>query len=111
MLFHDSLQDMQPIELSLDFVQQCDDFHQYDILQSIIKYVRNYPTCLSIDLAESKFCIWPQYIVLVDNFIGWADNIENFSEAELYYTETYDLLADSLELYHIYCEKLYTFCK
>ena len=95
--FHDTLQEIVPIQLPPDFLQQCDGFHQYDILHSIIKYVRNFLTQISVNLVENIFHIWPQYIVLVDSFIEWADKTKNFSRAELYYTENYDLLADSLE--------------
>ena len=58
---------------------------------------KNHPTCLSKILVENIFYLWPQYIALVNNSIEWADDIENFSKAELYYTETYNSLADSLE--------------
>ena len=37
LLFHDTLQEILQIELSPDFIQQCNEFHQYDILHSIIK--------------------------------------------------------------------------
>ena len=97
LLFHNDLQEIQMIELSPYFLQQCDYFHDFDILQSIIKYVRNFPTQLPLGLVEHIFYIWPQYITLVDNFIKWVDTVENFSETELYYTETYDSLAESLE--------------
>ena len=50
-----------------------------------------------LGLVENIFYVWPQYVALVDNFIEWVDTIENFSKTELYYTETYDSLADSLE--------------
>ena len=66
-------------------------------LHSIIKYVRNFPTQLTVNLVENIFYIWPQYIALGNSFIEWADQTENFSEPKVYYTETYDLLADSLE--------------
>ena len=46
---------------------------------------------------ENVFHIWPQYTALVNSFIEWADQIEIFTEAEVYYTKTYDLLADSVE--------------
>ena len=52
LLFHDTLQGILQIELSPEFIQQCDDFHQYDILHSIIKYVRHFPTQLTVNLAE-----------------------------------------------------------
>ena len=52
---------------------------------------------LTVNLVENIFYIWPQYIALVNRFIEWADQIEIFTEAEVYYTETYDLLVDSLE--------------
>ena len=91
------MQEIQPIELPLYFVQQCDCFHDFEILHSIIKYVKNFPTPLSLGLVEHIFYIWPQYTTLVDNFIEWVDTVENFSDAELYYTQTYDSLADSLE--------------
>ena len=97
LLFHDTLQEILQIKLSPEFIQQCDDFHQYDILHSIIKYVRHFPTQLTVNLVENIFHIWPQYIALVNSFIEWADQIEIFTEAEVYYTETYNLLADSLE--------------
>ena len=97
LLYHNTLQEILQVELSPDFIQQCDDFHQYDILHSIIKYVRHSPTQLTVNLVENIFYIWPQYIALVNTFIGWVDQIEIFMEAEVYYTETYDLLADSLE--------------
>ena len=47
LLFHDNLQEIVQIELSSDFIQQCDELHKYDILHSIIKYVRNFFTQLS----------------------------------------------------------------
>ena len=97
LLFHDNLQEIVQIELSPHFIQQCDKFYKYDILHSIIKYVRNFPTQLSVNLVQDIFYLWPQYIDLVDHFIEWADQTENFTEAELYYTQTYDSLADSLE--------------
>ena len=91
------MQEILQVELSPDLIQQCDDFHQYDILHSIIKYVRHFPTQLTVNLVENIFYIWLQYIALVNTFIEWADQIEIFTEPEVYYTETYDLLADSLE--------------
>ena len=97
LLFHNDLQEIQLIELPAYFIQQCDYLHDFDILHSIIKYVRNFPTLLSLDLVEHIFYIWPQYITLVGNFIEWVDTVENFSDTELYYTETYNSLADSLE--------------
>ena len=91
------MQEILQIKLSPDFIQQCDDFHQYDILHSIIKCVRHFPMQLTVNLVENIFYIWPQYIALVNSFIEWADQIEISMEAEVYYTKTYDLLADSLE--------------
>ena len=79
--------------------------HKCDILHSIIKYVRNFPTQLSVNLVQGIFYLWPQYIDLVNHFIEWADQTENFTKAELYYIQTYDSLADSLEdqIYIIAC--------
>ena len=95
LLFHDNLQEIAQIELSSDFIQQCNKFHKYDILHSIIKYVRNFPTQLSVNLVQDIFYLWPQYIDLVNHFIEWADQTENFTEAKLYYTQTYGSLDDS----------------
>ena len=69
LLFHDTLHELLQIELSPEFIQQCDDFHQYDILHSIIKYVRHFPTQLTVNLVENIFHIWPQYIASVNSFI------------------------------------------
>ena len=71
LLFHDTLQEIYRSE----FIQQCDDFHQYDILLSIIKYVRHFPTQLTVNVVENIFHIWPQYMALVNSFIEWADQI------------------------------------
>ena len=69
LLFHDNLQEIVQIELSPDFLQQCNGFHKYDILHSIIKYIRNFPTQLSVNLVQDIFYLWPQYIDLVNHFI------------------------------------------
>ena len=97
LLFHSDLEEKQPTELPLYFVQQCDHSHDFGILHSIIKYVENFPTPLSLGQVEHISYIWPQYTTLVDNFIEWVDTVENFSDTELYYTQIYDSLADSLE--------------
>ena len=52
LIFHDNLQEIAQIELPPDFIQQCNDLHKYDILHSIIKYVRNFPTQLSVNLVQ-----------------------------------------------------------
>ena len=78
LLFHDNLQEIAQIELSSDFIQQCDELHKYDILHSIIKYVRKFPTQLSVNLVQDIFYLWPQYIDLGNHFIEWADQTENF---------------------------------
>ena len=56
LLFHDTLQEIIQIEQSPDFIQQCDDFHQYNILHSIIK---KFPTELTVNLVENTLHIWP----------------------------------------------------
>ena len=97
LVFHESLYEIRPIQLSEEILVKCVSFHEYDILQSIMKYITSFPTIHSLGLVERIFYLWHQYITNVEAYLQWAEEVEEASPAQQHYFDTYDYLLDSLE--------------
>ena len=93
--FHESLDEIKPIQLLEEFLAKCDSFHEYDIVQSIVKYITSFPTTYSLCLVERIFYSWPQYITNVEEYLQWAEVEDSPNQQHCF--DTYDSLIDSLE--------------
>ena len=67
--FHESLDEIKSIQLSEEYLDKCDSLHEYNILQSIVKYITSFPTIYSLGLVERIFYLWPQYITNVEAYL------------------------------------------